>query len=512
MASEDTIHWPSILDAWKALGYCDPHDCVSAAILSTWKGGTRDAYASHLRRLAQIGGRTAWNDAQRVVELALFQMFKMGFRKATLRGCVSAVKACVVLGWLPELNWTRLWRITKAPVDSEVHRPYGGPDVLQIIAEACTSVEDWITYAGCVLSFSSLSRVGEVSSARRNGVGKSYFSFWGLKRGERWVTRQLGPYAAVWARWLRRIRPGCGILLFSAAQLEENMEKLLKGSIRAEARWHAWRRAGATYLRAFGLPWRFLCWWGRWASVKMAHYYATPPDEFDMVDEARLPWPTDTGFTWKGTHLALLWPKSLRDLFDEKPTIKKPSSESRKNARDSSKQVVDSDSEGDAACPPQQGRSRCEPIIVGEAPPATAKRRKAQGSSSNGRSSENREQPRPSSVSTAGTTTSAKASVTTPPGPPSTATSSGGDGVQACAPTTDRDKSTDSGQAASKFAGRVRSSVTGARRSVQPVRLNPKEMALKVRRAAGGTAGLLLPSVAGGGAVARLSKGSGLGK
>ena len=343
-------------------------------------------------------------------------------------------------------------------------------------------------------------------------MGKSYFSFWGLKRGERWVTRQLGPYAAVWARWLRRIRPGRGILLFSAAQLEENMEKLLKGSIRAEGRWHAWRRAGATYLRAFGLPWRFLCWWGRWASVKMAHYYATPPDEFDMVDEARLPWPTDTGFTWKRTHLALLWPKSLRDLFDEKPTIKKPSSESRKSARDSSKQIVDLDSEGDAAYPPQQGRSRCEPIIVGEAPPATAKRRKAQGSSSSGRSSGNRERPRPSSASTAGTTTTAKAPVTAPPEPPSTATSSGGDGVQACATTTGRDKSVDSGQAASKFAGRVRSSVTGARRSVQPVRLNPKEMALKVRRAAGGTAGLLLPSVAGGGAVARLSKGSGLDK
>ena len=136
------------------------------------------------------------------------------------------------------------------------------------------------------------------------------------------------------------------------------MEKLLKGSIRAEACWHAWRCAGATYLRAFGLPWRFLCWWGRWASVKMAHYYATPPDEFDMVDEARLPWPTDTGFTWKRTHLALLWPKSLRDLFDEKPTIKKPSSESRKNARDSSKQVVDSDSEGDAASSCCFGRSQ----------------------------------------------------------------------------------------------------------------------------------------------------------
>ena len=45
---------------------------------------------------------------------------------------------------------------------------------------------------------------------------------------------------------------------------------------------------------------------------------------------------------------------------------------------------------------------------------------------------------------------------------------------------------------------------------MQPVRLNPKEMALKVKRAPGGTAGLLLPSVAGGGAVAQLSKGAGL--
>ena len=89
------------------------------------------------------------------------------------------------------------------------------------------------------------------------------------------------------------------------------LERLLKGSKRAEVRWHTWRWEGATYLQAFGLPWRFLCWWGRWDSVKMAHYYATPPDEFELVESARLPWPTETSFRWKPTHMALLWPKSV---------------------------------------------------------------------------------------------------------------------------------------------------------------------------------------------------------
>ena len=45
----------------------------------------------------------------------------------------------------------------------------------------------------------------------------------GLKRGERWVTRHLGPYAVVWARWLRRLRQGSGLLLGSATFLEEGM-------------------------------------------------------------------------------------------------------------------------------------------------------------------------------------------------------------------------------------------------------------------------------------------------
>ena len=71
--------------------------------------------------------------------------------------------------------------------------------------------------------------------------------------------------------------------------MKEGIERPLKGTPRADVRWHVWRRAGATYLRGFGLPWRFLCWWGRWESVKMAHYYVTPPDEWELVESAGLP-------------------------------------------------------------------------------------------------------------------------------------------------------------------------------------------------------------------------------
>ena len=89
------------------------------------------------------------------------------------------------------------------------------------------------------------------------------------KHGECWVTRQLRPYKVVWARWLQRVRPGDEKVLVSVAFLERGMERLLKKLPRAEVWWHAWRHAGTAYLRASGLPWCFLCRWGRWASFEM---------------------------------------------------------------------------------------------------------------------------------------------------------------------------------------------------------------------------------------------------
>ena len=39
-------------------------------------------------------------------------------------------------GCLPNLQYDRLWRIMTAPLDAEVHCPYGGPEFLQLNAEA----------------------------------------------------------------------------------------------------------------------------------------------------------------------------------------------------------------------------------------------------------------------------------------------------------------------------------------------------------------------------------------
>ena len=173
-------------------------------------------------------------------------------------------------------------------MDAEVHRPNGGPEDLQLIAEACSANADWVVYVPCVLSFPLLARVGEVCSARRSRVENCHFSHCGLKRNERWDTGHMGPYGMVWARWLRRLPQGSD-LLGSAAFLEEGMERLLKATDRQETRWHAWRGARACHLRALGLPCRFLCWWGRGESIKIAAYYARPPDDWSLVIDLRLP-------------------------------------------------------------------------------------------------------------------------------------------------------------------------------------------------------------------------------
>ena len=184
------------------------------------------------------------------------------------------------LGMASQSPMGPLWCITKALVAAEVQRPYRGPEVPQLIAEACSTEAERVVYTACLLLFPSLARVGEVSSARRSGVGKSHFSYGGLKRNERWVTRHVGPFALAWARWLRRHRQGSNLVLGSAALLEEGMDSLLKGTDRQETRRHAWRRGRAYHLLALSLPWSFLCWWSRWDSIKIAAYYASAPNHY----------------------------------------------------------------------------------------------------------------------------------------------------------------------------------------------------------------------------------------
>ena len=184
------------------------------------------------------------------------------------------------------------------------------------MGEACSRVEDWKIYAAAVLSFATLCRVGEISSLRRSNISKMGITFQGIKRNQHQVTRRLGPYAQAWASWLRRIAPGEAPEVGRAAVLEMGMAQLLQWSERCAARWNSRRRAGATYLRWLGLPWRHLLWWGRWHNIKIAHLYASPPDEFECLRVARLPWPGDEGIRWRKTYVRDLWPPSITELFE----------------------------------------------------------------------------------------------------------------------------------------------------------------------------------------------------
>ena len=130
-----------------------------------------------------------------------------------------------------------------------------------------------------MLSFSTLARVAEVASTRKSVITRVGLTFQGLKWGDREVTRRLGSYALAWSAWLRKVAPGEAPTLDSSSALQEGIAGLFQGTSRHDARWHAWGRAGATYLRAMGLPWRYLCWWGRSNNIKMAYHYATSPDE-----------------------------------------------------------------------------------------------------------------------------------------------------------------------------------------------------------------------------------------
>ena len=156
-------------------------------------------------------------------------MCASGYEAGSLRGCVSALKAAVHLGWAPEVQWPRLWRMAKVLLETPYHQPYGGPDVLQLMGEGCRTVGDWKIFVGAVLSFSTLARVVEIASTRKTNLTKLSIKFQGLKRGDREVTRRLGSYALAWSTSPRRIALGEAPVLGSPSTLQEHMARLLHG-------------------------------------------------------------------------------------------------------------------------------------------------------------------------------------------------------------------------------------------------------------------------------------------
>ena len=183
------------------LGRDRPHGVPSGLSGFNMAASTRRTYTSHLRRFAQFGGAVQPRDMQALAEKVVLSMFAQGQKAAAARGCISALKAVATLGWIPPLQWDRLWRISKAAVASPGQRQFGGPDLLQLMAESCSRVGEWKVYAAAVLSFDTLCRVGEISSLRRSNISKVGITYQEIKRDHRQITRRLGPYAQAWATW-----------------------------------------------------------------------------------------------------------------------------------------------------------------------------------------------------------------------------------------------------------------------------------------------------------------------
>ena len=118
VASQDVIDWLAVVDAWQISGETDPTECPAAYLVSTWRPSTRRTYTSHLRRFAQFGGAVQPGEMQALAEKVLLSMFAQGQKAAAARGCISALKVVATLGWIPPSQWDRLWRISKAAVDS----------------------------------------------------------------------------------------------------------------------------------------------------------------------------------------------------------------------------------------------------------------------------------------------------------------------------------------------------------------------------------------------------------
>ena len=72
------------------------------------------------------------------------------------------------------------------------------------------------------------------------------------------------------------------------------------------------------------------CGGGRWHSIKIAHLYASRPDEFECVQTTRLPWPATEGIRWRKTDIRDLWPASLVELFENDENVQKSPTEAKR--------------------------------------------------------------------------------------------------------------------------------------------------------------------------------------
>ena len=295
----------------------------------SWSAGTRSNYASHIRALGTLATTQHGIDNSKQLDRYLRALFAKGRSRSYMRGAISAVRALEDLGWVSGVVQPRHWRMAKSTIrNTEEQRPYGGLEALSVLAQSCRAKEQWTGNALAVLSFTCLWRVGEASGVRRRGMEDEAVWFRCNKNGDKVVQRELGPYSAKWARWLRDYgstgRRRSPIMCPSGAPwLESFLEYGFRGTEFANHRWHCWKRGGAALQKYLALPGKIRQWWGRWRSCRVAEDYAQPPEEYKIWTSIKLPRPAGPSkFVKRTTRGHDFWPTAFSELFrDEQQTV-----------------------------------------------------------------------------------------------------------------------------------------------------------------------------------------------
>ena len=314
--------WFSRWAASKQFNRQDPAECSDALVAMLWSAGTRSNYAGHIRVLGTLAVKQHGVDNSQFMDRYLRALFTKGRSLSYMRGAISAVRALEELGWIKGVVRPRHWRMAKSTIrNTEEQRPYGGLEALSVLPHSCRTKEQWSGFALAVLSFTCLWRVGEASGVRRRGMEDEAVWFRSNKNGDKVVRRELGPYSAQWARWLRDYgSTGCRkspIMCPSGAPwLESFLEYGFWGTEFASHRWHCWKRGGAALQKYLALPGEIRQCWGIWRSRRVAEDYTEPAEEYKVWTSIKLPWPEGCSkFIKRTTGGHDFWPTALSELF-----------------------------------------------------------------------------------------------------------------------------------------------------------------------------------------------------
>ena len=314
--------WSSWWAAWKRLNRQDPVEYSDALVAMSWSAGTRSNYAVHIRALGTLAATQPKVDKSKLLDRYLRALFAKGTSRSYMRGGISAVRAWEDLGWIGGMVQARHWRMSKSTIrNTEEQRRYGGLEALSVLAQSYRTKEQWSGFALAVLSFTCLLRVGKAAGVRRRGIEDEAIWFRCNKNGDKVVQRELGPYSAKWARWLRDYgstgRRRSPIMCPSGSPwLESFLEYGFRRTEYASHRWHCWKRGGGALQKYLALPAEIRQWWGRWRSRSVPKHYAQPPEEYKIWTSIKLPWPEGPSkFVKRTTRGQDFWPTALLELF-----------------------------------------------------------------------------------------------------------------------------------------------------------------------------------------------------